>query len=94
MQPPHRYLENPPDAQGIDSDICAQTDIRDTFIVLPFVTFATFCKNPRSLCFLLLFPRLSALKVLHAHIFMLRELITDYCSFPPVNEPLRDLRDL
>jgi len=22
------------------------------------------------------------------------KLITDYCSFPPVNEPLRDLRDL
>src|SRR5688572_12822064 len=22
----HRCLENPPDAQGIDSDICAQTD--------------------------------------------------------------------
>src|ERR1043165_9987212 len=23
----HRCLENPPDAQGIDSDICAQTDL-------------------------------------------------------------------
>ena len=23
----HRCLENPPDGQGIDSDICAQTDL-------------------------------------------------------------------